>query len=185
MNSGKDGPDHWAGHRDLGELEGYGAGVAHDAGAHLDQIVPQAVQCLMCRPIRPKALREVIEVLLVNRFQRHQYRSLQDLVLKGRYPDRAGLAPVSLRNLPSSHWRCEDVRREPERAAGLPTGRDRPGACGITTLTVGAVRVTPRWPAHAAGDVESHCGSGLRGPLPGPESASDPPLPGHLRTPSL
>ncbi len=34
----------------------------------------------------------------------HQHRPLQDLVLKGRYPDRAGLAPVSFRNLHPSHW---------------------------------------------------------------------------------
>ena len=59
---------------------------------------------LVCRPLRPEAVREIIEILLVHRLQHHQHRPLQDLVLKGRYPDRAGLAPVSLRNQHSSHW---------------------------------------------------------------------------------
>jgi len=40
----------------------------------------------MCRPIRAEAVREVIKALLVDRFQHHQDRPLQGLVLKGRYP---------------------------------------------------------------------------------------------------
>ena len=48
--------------------------------------------------------------------------------------------------------------------------------CTTVALTGGAVRVTLRQPVHAAGDVERHCGSKLRGPLPGPESPRDAPL---------
>ena len=44
MHGGKDGPDHWAGHRDLGQLEGDGAGITHDAGPDLDQLQLQACQ---------------------------------------------------------------------------------------------------------------------------------------------
>ena len=51
------------------------------------------------------------------------------------------------------------------------------GASDAPTLTIGAVRVTLRRPVHAAGDVERHCGSRLRGPLPGPKSPCDAPLP--------
>jgi hypothetical protein len=37
MDGGKDGPLHRTGDRDFGQLEGDGAGVAHDASADLDQ----------------------------------------------------------------------------------------------------------------------------------------------------
>jgi hypothetical protein len=47
VNGGKDGAYHCAGHGDLGELEGYGAGVTHHTIADLDQLQLRARQ----RPI--------------------------------------------------------------------------------------------------------------------------------------
>lgn len=44
MDRSQDGPDHWACDRYLGKLESDGAGVAHDAGPHLDQFQLQAGQ---------------------------------------------------------------------------------------------------------------------------------------------
>jgi transposase-like protein len=43
-DGGKDGPDHGTGDRDLGKVEGDGAGVAHDAGADLDQLQLEGCQ---------------------------------------------------------------------------------------------------------------------------------------------
>ncbi len=37
VDRSEDGPDHGAGDRHLGQLEGDGTGVTHDAGPHLDQ----------------------------------------------------------------------------------------------------------------------------------------------------
>ena len=42
MDGGKDDPDHRAGDRDLGQLEGDGAGVAHDEGPDVGQLELQA-----------------------------------------------------------------------------------------------------------------------------------------------
>lgn len=44
MDRGENGAHHRAGDRDLGKLEGDGAGVAHDAGADLDQLELEAGQ---------------------------------------------------------------------------------------------------------------------------------------------
>ena len=44
MDGGKDGPHHRTGDRDFGQLEGDGAGVAHDASADLDQLELKAGQ---------------------------------------------------------------------------------------------------------------------------------------------
>ena len=41
---GKDASRHWAGDRGRGQLEGDGAGVAHDAGTDPDQLALQAGQ---------------------------------------------------------------------------------------------------------------------------------------------
>jgi hypothetical protein len=38
VDGGKDGPDHRAGDRNLGQLEGGGAGVAHHSDPDLDQV---------------------------------------------------------------------------------------------------------------------------------------------------
>ncbi len=48
MNGGQDAVEEFAGDRDLGKLEGDRAGMAHDAGADLDQSRLQARQ----RPCR-------------------------------------------------------------------------------------------------------------------------------------
>jgi hypothetical protein len=47
VDCGKDGPHHRTGDRDFGQLEGDGAGVAHDASADHDQLELEAGQ----RPI--------------------------------------------------------------------------------------------------------------------------------------
>jgi hypothetical protein len=44
VNGSKDDPDHCAGHRDLGQLEADGTGMAHDAGADLDQLQLEGCQ---------------------------------------------------------------------------------------------------------------------------------------------
>jgi len=48
VDGGKDGSDHRASDGHLGQLEGDCAGVAHDAGADLDQFQLQAGQ----RPVK-------------------------------------------------------------------------------------------------------------------------------------
>src|SRR6266702_7110206 len=53
----------------------------------------------------PKAIRAVVEVLLVDRFQQHRHRSLDDFVLERRLADRA-LAPVVLLDPDTLHGRC-------------------------------------------------------------------------------
>ena len=53
---------------------------------------------------RSKAIRAVVEVLLVDRFSPHRYRSLDHLVLERRLADRA-LAPVVLRDPDTLHGR--------------------------------------------------------------------------------
>ena len=52
------------------------------------------VQCVMRAATLPEAVRAVGEVLLVDRFQQHRHRSLDDLVLERRLADRA-LPPSS------------------------------------------------------------------------------------------
>jgi len=44
VDRGEDGPDYGAGDGHLGQLEGNGAGVEHDAGTDLDQLQLQAGQ---------------------------------------------------------------------------------------------------------------------------------------------
>ena len=44
MNGGRNSPDHWAGHRDPGELEGDGARMTYYAGTNPDQLELQAGQ---------------------------------------------------------------------------------------------------------------------------------------------
>ena len=119
--------------------------LQHPASMHLHQPFPQAVQCLVCRPLRPETVREVIEVLLVHRFQHHQHRPLQDLVLKARYPDRAGLAPIPLQNLHPAHWR----REVPPRLEPL---QKRPQV--VDEVTVGILISEAR-----SGDVEAAGGA--------------------------
>ena len=73
----------------------------------------------MRRSPRPKAVRAVVEVLLVDRLQQHDDRPLKHLVLQRRNPDRPGLAAGAFRDMHPSH------RRSPVRA-GLGPVQERP-----------------------------------------------------------
>src|SRR5262249_18505244 len=53
----------------------------------------------------PQAVRGIVEVLLVDRFQQHRYRSLNNLVLERRLANRA-LAPVVLLDPDALHRCC-------------------------------------------------------------------------------
>ena len=67
--------------------------LEHPAATHRPSAACQSVfQRLVRRAPRPEAVRAVQKVLLVDRFQHHRHRPLQDLVLEGRNPDRARLA---------------------------------------------------------------------------------------------
>ena len=66
--------------------------VDHPASPVVHQSLPQRLKRLVSSTPRPKSVRTFQEVLLVRRFQHHQDRPLQDLVLQRRYPDRARLA---------------------------------------------------------------------------------------------
>src|SRR5215813_15594875 len=63
------------------------------------------MQCLMRAATLPKALRAVVEVLLVDRFQQHRDRSLDNLVLARRLANWA-LAPIVLLDPDALHGRC-------------------------------------------------------------------------------
>src|SRR5215471_222376 len=55
------------------------------------------MQCPVGVASWPKAIRAVVEVLLVDRFQQHRHRSLDNLILERRLPTRT-LTPVVLFN---------------------------------------------------------------------------------------
>jgi hypothetical protein len=55
------------------------------------------MQCLVGAASWPKAVRAVIEVLLVDRFQQHGHRSLDNLVLERGLPNRT-LPSIGLLN---------------------------------------------------------------------------------------
>src|SRR5437870_280873 len=70
------------------------------------QPVPPDLQRLMRRPTRPKPVRAVHKVLLVDRFEHHGDRSLKNLVFKSRYPNRARGRAIALRDIrPLHRWR--------------------------------------------------------------------------------
>ncbi len=70
------------------------------------RLLPKRLQRTVCRSPRPEAERAVVEVLLVDRFQQHDDRPLQDLVLQRGNPDRARLGlRAALRNVHTSHRR--------------------------------------------------------------------------------
>lgn len=54
-----DGPDHWASHRNLCQLEGDGEGVAHDAGTDLNQHELEARERPVCHRLSAVAPRSV------------------------------------------------------------------------------------------------------------------------------
>ena len=60
----------------------------------------------MCTASGAEPVRDVQEVRLVHRFQHHQHRTLEDLILKRRYPERAGLVGrARLGDVHSTHRR--------------------------------------------------------------------------------
>jgi hypothetical protein len=60
------------------------------------RLPPQTVQRLVRRPFGPKAVRARTKVLLVDRFQHHDDRPLEDLVLQGRDTNGSVSGPVPL-----------------------------------------------------------------------------------------
>jgi hypothetical protein len=62
------------------------------------------VECVMGTAALSKAVRAVAEILLVDRFQQHHHRSLNDFIFEGRLPDRS-LFPVVLFELDAFDWR--------------------------------------------------------------------------------
>jgi hypothetical protein len=63
------------------------------------------MQRMMRAATLPKAVRAVVEVLLVDRFQQHRYRSLDNLVLERRLANWA-LAPIVLLDPDALHGHC-------------------------------------------------------------------------------
>src|SRR5262249_53877983 len=63
------------------------------------------MQCLMRAATLPKAVRAIVEVLLVDRFQQHRDSSLNNLVLERRLANWA-LAPVILLDPDALHGCC-------------------------------------------------------------------------------
>src|SRR3989442_6933144 len=63
------------------------------------------MQCLMRAATLPKAVRAVVKVLLVDRFQQHRYRSLDHLVLERRLANWA-LASIILLDPDALHGCC-------------------------------------------------------------------------------
>src|SRR5262249_52486997 len=66
---------------------------------------PDDLQRLVRGATGTKAIREVVELLLVDLPDHHRHRTLQDLVLEGRDADRTGFRTVSLRDVHSPHRR--------------------------------------------------------------------------------
>jgi hypothetical protein len=54
----------------------------------------------------PKAIRELVELLLVDLPDHHRHCTLQDLVLEGWNSDRPGFRPIALRDVDPPHSRC-------------------------------------------------------------------------------
>src|SRR5262249_22876988 len=65
----------------------------------------ELMQCLIRAAPLPKAVRAIVEVVRVDRFQQHRHRSLDYLVLERRLTDRA-LAPLVLLDPDALHRRC-------------------------------------------------------------------------------
>jgi hypothetical protein len=66
--------------------------LQHPAPFDIHQLTPEALQRLVCRSSGPEAIRAVQKVLLVDRFQQHDDRPLQDFILQRRDADGAGLS---------------------------------------------------------------------------------------------
>jgi hypothetical protein len=65
----------------------------------------------MGAPTRPEPVRAVHEVLLIHRLQHHEHGPLQDLVLEGRYPNRAGAILLLWDVHPPHRWRSVVLAR--------------------------------------------------------------------------
>ena len=72
-------------------------------------LTPYATQRFMSRSPRPKPIREALEVLLVDRFQQHDNRTLEHFVGNGWHPDWAGFLAVAFGYLYPKHGR-RDIR---------------------------------------------------------------------------
>jgi hypothetical protein len=59
----------------------------------------------MGRAARPKPIREILEVLLVNRFQQHGHRPLQHFVLDGGPTEGSSLLAVAFGDMYPLDWR--------------------------------------------------------------------------------
>src|SRR5271155_747549 len=69
----------------------------HDpAPQPIHRLLPQGRQCLVRRAARPEAVRTGHEVLLIDGFQDHDHRPLEDLILERWNPDGPGLVPGPL-----------------------------------------------------------------------------------------
>src|SRR5262245_22891260 len=81
---------HLAQARSVDAVEGSPHIGLHDPAYPLRQApLAELMPCLMRAATLPKAIRAVVEVLLVDRFQPHRHRSLDSLVLERWRTDRA------------------------------------------------------------------------------------------------
>ena len=69
----------------------------HDpATPHLHRLTPQRADGRVGAAVRSEPVRDVQKVRLIHRFQHHQHRTLEDLILERRYPQRPGLVGRAL-----------------------------------------------------------------------------------------
>jgi hypothetical protein len=81
--------------------------LQYPTALEVHRLPPQLLQGLVCRPPGPEAIRAGMEILLVERFQGHDDRPLQDLVLQRRYPQRPRLLrAVALGDVHPPHRWC-------------------------------------------------------------------------------
>src|SRR5690606_25235607 len=78
--------------------------IENPLDTQVHRLVPEAFQGSMSRATATESVGAVVEVPLIDRFQDHHDRALQDLVLDGRNSDRAGLGGrASFRNVDAPH----------------------------------------------------------------------------------
>src|SRR5690606_26760531 len=78
--------------------------VENPLDPQVHRLVPEAFQGPMSRTTATESVGAVVEVPLIDCFQNHHDRALQDLVLDGRNSDRSGLAGrAPFRNVHASH----------------------------------------------------------------------------------
>jgi site-specific DNA recombinase len=87
-------------------VEALDVGLQDPAPIHLRETFPQGPYRLMRRSAGPEAIRAVLKVLLVDRFQHHRDRPLEDFVLEGGHPDRPLDRWVTpFRDVDPANWR--------------------------------------------------------------------------------